>query len=182
MPSKSMKLSQYNPADFDRGRSTLIEGLWLAARAIAFSSLNPLNASRIAVLRMFGAAIGRGVVVKPAVKITFPWRLAVGDDSWIGEGAWIDNLAQVTIGSDTCVSQGAYLCTGNHDWGKETFDLRTDPIAIGNGVWIAAMARIGPGVTLGDGSIVTLGAVVTRSVPAGHIGSPPALDLQVRPK
>jgi putative colanic acid biosynthesis acetyltransferase WcaF len=116
-------------------------------------------------LRRFGATIGRGVVIKPGVRIKFPWRLELGDNTWLGEAAWIDNLAPVRIGNDVCISQGAYLCTGSHDWKSEQFDLIVKPISIGAKVWIAARAIIGPGVTIGEGAVVPLGCVVTVEVP-----------------
>lgn len=171
MLSKPMKLAQFSSSEFDRGRPRYIEALWLVCRALAFSSINPSNAVRVAALRLFGASIGKGVVVKPGLKVKFPWRLEIGDDCWIGEDCWIDNLAKVTIGRNSCISQGAYLCTGNHDWRKETFDLKVAPIRIGNEAWIAAKAVLAPGVLIGDGAIVTLGTVVKGNVPPNSICS-----------
>lgn len=138
-------------------------------RVPIFASFNPFNVTRVTALRVFGASLGAGVVVKPGVKVKFPWRLAVGDHSWIGEDVWIDNLDRVSIGADSVISQGAYLCTGNHDWTKETFDLITAPIEVGNQVWIGAKSVVGPGVVIADDSIVTLGTVVTRGVPEASL-------------
>jgi putative colanic acid biosynthesis acetyltransferase WcaF len=97
--------------------------------------------------------------MKPGVRVKFPWRLTLADDVWIGEDAWIDNLADVEIGANVCVSQGAYLCTGSHDWSVSTFDLITEPIRIEGGAWIAAKAVVGPGVTVGSGAVLTLGSM-----------------------
>jgi putative colanic acid biosynthesis acetyltransferase WcaF len=169
MLSKPMNLAQFSAKTFDRGRPRLVEALWIACRVFAFASCNPFNGMRVAALRLFGARVGRRVVVKPGLKVKFPWRLEIGDECWIGEDCWIDNLAAVTIGRNSCISQGAYLCTGNHDWTKQSFDLLARPIRIGDGVWVAAKAIVAPGVTVGDGAIVTLGTVVTRDVPAGSI-------------
>ena len=119
---------------------------------------------RITILRIFGARIGSGVVIKPHVKVKFPWRLTVGANSWIGEGVWIDNLAEVKIGCNACISQGAYLCTGSHDWSAPTFDLVVRPIEIGDEAWICANASVGPGVRAGRGAVLTLGAVATRDL------------------
>jgi putative colanic acid biosynthesis acetyltransferase WcaF len=182
MLSNNMKLSTFSSSGFDRGRSAIVEGLWLVSRSVAFAHFNPLNASRVALLRIFGARIGRGVVVKPGVKVKFPWRFVVGDHSWIGEDVWVDNLAEVTVGSDSVVSQGAYLCTGNHDWSKESFDLQARPIAIGSQVWVAAKVSVGPGVAIGDGSVVSMGTVLTRSVPADHICEGPAPVFRAKRK
>jgi putative colanic acid biosynthesis acetyltransferase WcaF len=109
------------------------------------------------------------VVIKPRVNVKFPWRLEIGDHSWIGEGAWIENLAPVVIGSHVCVSQGAYLCTGSHDWSRVTFDLVTKPIRIDDSAWICAKAVIAPGVTVGKGAVVGLGAVATADVPEWRV-------------
>jgi putative colanic acid biosynthesis acetyltransferase WcaF len=100
-------------------------------------------------------------MLKPGLKIKFPWRLVVGDNTWLGEDVWIDNLAPVLIGADCCISQGAYLCTGSHDWSKSGFDLITKPIRIGDRAWIAARAIIGPGVTVGEGAVLGLGSVAS---------------------
>ena len=115
-------------------------------------------------LRLFGARIGPGAVIKPGVKVKLPWRLVVGAYAWIGEDVWIDNLAEVCIGANASVSQGAYLCTGNHDWSSPTFDLRIAPIAIGDGAWVAARGVVGPGVTLGRNAILALGTVATVDI------------------
>ena len=111
----------------------------------------PGSRLRIVILRIFGACIGSGVVIKPHVKVKFPWRLSIGANSWIGEGVWIDNLAEVKIGSNACISQGAYLCTGSHNWAVPTFDLVVRPIEIGDEVWICANTSVGPGCAPGAG-------------------------------
>jgi putative colanic acid biosynthesis acetyltransferase WcaF len=164
-----MNLAQFSSRKFDRGRSSLVEAAWMILRVPLFASFNPFNAMRVSSLRLFGARIGAGVVVKPGVKVKFPWRLSIGDHSWIGEDVWIDNLDVVSVGANSVISQGTYLCTGNHDWKKETFDLVTAPIEVGNEVWIAAKSVVGPGVVIADRSIVTMGAVVTHSVPSGSL-------------
>jgi putative colanic acid biosynthesis acetyltransferase WcaF len=118
---------------------------------------------------LFGAEIGKGVVIKPGVRVKYPWRLKIGDHVWLGEDAWVDNLEDVTISSHACVSQGAYLCTGNHDWRKASFDYRLASIAIGRGAWVGAKALVTPGVIMGDGAILTAGSVATRSLAAGGV-------------
>lgn len=129
----------------------------------------PGSAYRCFLLRLFGAQIGSGVVIKPGVRVKFPWRLQVGDHSWVGEDAWIDNLAPVTIGSHCCISQGAYLCTGSHDWGAKHFDLIVKPIVLHNQVWLGARTSVGPGVTIGEGAVLTLGGVAVRDLSAWQI-------------
>ena len=94
------------------------------------------------------------MVIRSRVNITFPWKLEIGDNVWIGDEVLILSLKQVTIGSNVCISQRAFLCTGSHDFGKETFDLITRPIVIGDGCWIAACAFIGPGAEVPAGTMV----------------------------
>ncbi len=159
-----MKLNNYSSENFTRGRSKFIEAVWIISRTIVFSHFVPSSAARVWLLRLFGAHIGQGVVVKPGVNVKFPWRLEIGDHVWLGEGVWIDNLTLVSVGDNTCISQGAYLCTGSHNWKSESFDLITKPISIGSKVWIAARASIGPGVTIGEGSVVCMGCIVTGDV------------------
>ena len=159
-----MKLNNYSSGNFSRGRSKLIEAAWIISRTIVFCHFVPSSAARVWLLRLFGAHIGQGVVIKPGVKIKFPWRLEIGNYVWLGEDAWIDNLALVSVGDNTCISQGAYLCTGSHNWKSENFDLITKPISIGPKVWIAARATIGPGIIIGEGSVVCLGCTVTTDI------------------
>jgi putative colanic acid biosynthesis acetyltransferase WcaF len=96
--------------------------------------------------------------------VKFPWRLTVGDYVWIGEDAWLDNLAPIAIGDHVCISQGVYLCTGNHDWSKPEFTLKTQAIAIESGSWLAANSSVAPGVTVGQGAILSLGSVALKSL------------------
>lgn len=179
-PSQRISLRNYRSTDFGRGRPRLIEALWMVASALLVKSWLPGSLHRRLVLRVFGARIGKRVVLKPGIRIKFPWRLTVGDDSWIGENAWIDNLAPVTIGANCCISQGAYICTGSHDWSSHTFDLRVAGIVVGDSAWIAARAVLGPGVSVGEGAVLALGSVATSDLAAWHIyqGVPAGLVKQ----
>jgi putative colanic acid biosynthesis acetyltransferase WcaF len=161
-----IQLSTYRQQGFHRGRAALVELAWQILRVAAFASFNPLNWTRVLLLKAFGATIGRGVVIKPEVKIKFPWKLSIGDYCWIGEGVWIDNLAEVTIAENSCVSQGTYVCTGSHDWKSDSFDLITKPISIGKGCWIGAKVVIAPGVRIHDNTMIKMGSVITRDQPA----------------
>jgi len=108
---------------------------------------------------MFGARIGKGVVIKPSVNIKFPWKLKIGAHSWIGEGVWIDNLSDVIIGDHVALSQGCLLLTGSHDHRKETFDFLSAPITLEDGVWICAKATVLGGTTCRSHSILTANSV-----------------------
>ena len=166
MLPRAMDLSKYTVAHFDRGAPRWTETLWQAASLVLFRGPIPLpSVLRVALLRAFGAEIGRGVVIRAGVNITFPWRLTVGDHVWFGENVTILSLAPVRIGSNVCLSQQAFLCTGSHDFRSETFDLQTRPIRIGDGVWIAARAFVAPGVEVGQGSMLCAGCVVLKDVP-----------------
>lgn len=174
-------LSRYTTGRFDRGAGVVKEGLWLAVSFILFR-LCPFSFSALkrTVLRLFGAEIGRGVTIKPQVKITFPWKLVVGNHVWLGEECWLLNLEQITIGSNVCISQRAFLCTGSHNFKLTTFDLITLPIKLEDGSWVGAGAWIGPGVTVGSHAVLTAQSVATRNLEANGIyqGNPAELVKQ----
>jgi putative colanic acid biosynthesis acetyltransferase WcaF len=162
-----INLSGYNTGDFQRGASPLKEAAWWLARALFF--LTPLpwpSALRVALLRLFGATVGQGVVIRSGVNITFPWRFTAGNHVWIGEETLILTLAPVVIESNCCISQRAFLCTGSHDFSSPAFSLKTGPIRIREGSWVAAAAFIAPGVNVGPESMVAAGSVVLADVPA----------------
>ena len=161
-----MDLSTYDNSDFDRGAPRWKEVAWAVVRALFFQNPIPWPSGlRVFFLRAFDARIGQGVIIRANVNVSFPWRLEAGDHVWIGEDVGILSLAPVTIGSNVCISQRAYLCTGSHDFRREDFKLKVAPITIGDGSWIAAMAFVGPGVEVGPGSVVAAGSVVFRRVP-----------------
>ena len=164
-----MRLDTFSSASFDRGASRLKEALWMMISAALVSSWIPGSGWRRLILIGFGAKVGRGVVLKPGIRIKFPWRLKIGDHSWIGEDVWIDNLGEVLIGSHACVSQGAYLCTGSHDWSMDTFDLIVNPIRVGDHAWVGARAVVAPGTVFHDGSILVLGGVASGNLEAWKI-------------
>jgi putative colanic acid biosynthesis acetyltransferase WcaF len=159
----TVRLDHFSACEFDRGRSRIVEVLWLVCSGLVRSGL-PGSLLRVIILRAFGARIATGVVIKPHVRVKFPWRLSIGAHSWIGEDVWIDNLAQVSIGAHCCISQASYLCTGSHDWSKPTFDLVVKPIVIEDAAWICARATVGPGVRIGEGAVLALGSVATRDL------------------
>tara|TARA_R100001132_G_C3252747_1_gene79368 strand:- start:82 stop:624 length:543 start_codon:yes stop_codon:yes gene_type:complete len=172
-----MQLDSFSSREFDRGASRSYEAAWLVLSGLLVASWLPGSGWRVLLLRAFGAQIGTGVVLKPGVRVKFPWRLAVGDHVWIGEDVWIDNLAKVTIGDHTCVSQGAYLCTGSHDWNRKSFDLITSPIVIGNHAWLGAEATLAPGAVMGEGTVLAMsafgqGRMSDWTVYAGNPASP----------
>jgi putative colanic acid biosynthesis acetyltransferase WcaF len=162
--SQLVRLKDFSNPQFVRGRSFFVEGLWRLVQWAFVSSWIPGDAHRRWLLRAFGARVGRRVVLATRIRVTFPWRLEIGDYSWVGENVWIDNLDKVTIALNCCISQGAYLCTGSHDWSRPTFDLITRPIDIKEGAWIAARTTVGPGVTVGEGAVLGLGGVANHDL------------------
>jgi putative colanic acid biosynthesis acetyltransferase WcaF len=172
-----MDLSRYDNRGFDRGASRVKEALWVLVRAMFF--LTPLpwpSALRRFWLRCFGAKVGRGVVIRSRVNVWLPWRLKLGEHVWLGEEVFILNLATVTIESSVCVSQRAFLCTGNHDYTSPRFDLITKPIRVEQGSWIGAAAFVGPGVTVASHAVLAAGSIATQNLDSFGIyrGNPAA--------
>jgi len=159
-------LSRPDNSEYVKGRGFPIRTLWyFIGSPLVESAWLPVPACKVWLLRLFGARIGSGVYIKPRVRIKFPWYLTVGDHCWLGEDLWIDNLAQVTIGSHVCASQGAYLCTGNHDWTTPDMKLFRRPITLRDGSWVGAKAVVCPGVVVGTGAVVTAASVATKNIP-----------------
>ena len=132
-------------------------------------------------LRLFGAKVGKGLVIKPGVNIKYPWFLEIGNHCWIGEGVWIDNLSRVTMGDHVCLSQGALLLTGNHNYKSKTFDLITTGISLDKGVWIGARATVTAGVQAGDHAVLTAGSIATSDLkPYGIYQGNPASMVKER--
>ncbi len=159
-------LSKYDNSWYQPGGRLKIL-LWYFTNALFFqNTLNPSSGLKVALLKLFGAKIGSGVVVKPGVNIKYPWKLTVGNHCWIGEKVWIDNLAEVTIGSNVCISQGAMLLCGNHNYKKTTFDLIVKEIVLEDGVWIGAQCVVCPGVSCHSHSILSVNSVANKDLEA----------------
>lgn len=177
-----MRLDNYTLGSYTPGAALWRQLLWyFAGEPLLRSYWLPFSGLKVWILRSFGAKIGQQVRIKPGVRVKFPWRLSVGDYVWIGENAWLDNLAPIEIESHVCISQDVYLCTGNHNWSHPDFQLITGPIKIEQGSWIAARAIIGPGVTVGKGAVLGLGSVTGRSLqPMTIYAGNPAQPLKQR--
>jgi putative colanic acid biosynthesis acetyltransferase WcaF len=179
-----MKLRTFTASHFDRGAPRWKEALWVVTRCLFFQTPVPFpTVWKCLLLKLFGGKIGSNVVIRASIFISFPWRLVIGDDVWIGDGVWILSLAPVIIESNVCVSQKSFLCTGSHDYRKESFELITRPIHIKEGSWIAASTFVGPGVQIGPNSVVAAGSVVTKSVGRGELvrGNPAQFVKRVIP-
>lgn len=162
---QSVSLQKYDNSWYSPGRSKSTQVLWFMINALFFiNPLNPLSSLKIWLLRLFGARIGKGVVIKPAVNIKYPWHLEIADDCWVGERVWIDCLTKVSIGPNVSISQGAMLLTGNHNYRSPTFDLIVKEIVLEEGVWIGAQSTVCPGVRCGSHSVLTVGSVATKDL------------------
>jgi len=124
---------------------------------------------KVRLLRIFGAKVGKGVIIKPNVNIKYPWNLVMGSYIWVGEDVWIDNLAGVHISDNVCLSQGAYLLTGNHDFTAIRFDLIVKPIYLEKGVWIGAKSVVCPGVHCQSHAVLAVGSIATKNLDAFSI-------------
>lgn len=164
------QLYRYDNSWYSPGASSLKRLLWYFINAIFFQTpFNPTSSVKVFFLRLFGAKLGKGINIKPRVNIKYPWFLEVDDDTWIGEEVWIDNLTTVKIGKNVCLSQGAMLLTGNHNYRKSTFDLITGPILLEEGVWIGAKAIVCPGVICRSHAVLTVNSVATNDLEAYQI-------------
>ena len=158
-------LNNYDNSWYNPGGTMFKRFSWYFVNAMFIKNfLNPLSGLKIRLLKMFGAKIGQGVVIKPSVNIKYPWNLSIGDYTWIGENVWIDNLSQVTIGSNVCISQGAMLLCGNHNYKRPTFDLIVKPITIEDGAWVGAQSTVCPGVTMHSHSVLAVGSIASKDL------------------
>lgn len=170
-----VNLRQYDSSQHERSRHSLVVILWWLVQGVLFPlSLHNFNGFRVWLLRLFGAKIGKGVVIRPSARFIYPWKIAIGDYSWIGDDVVLYSVDRINIGCNCVVSQKSYLCTASHDFTDANFSLITAPISIGNGVWIATDCFVAAGVAIGANSIIGARSSVFRNIPAEKIawGSP----------
>jgi putative colanic acid biosynthesis acetyltransferase WcaF len=159
-------LSKYSNSWYKPGGSAFKRALWFFVNACFLASFFPFSGFKVFLLRLFGAEIGKGVVIKPRVNIKYPWKLKIHDHVWLGERVWIDNLDLVEIGANSCLSQGAFILCGNHNYKKTEFDLMTAPVILAEGVWIGAQAIVCPGVICNSHAVLSAGALANRNLDA----------------
>ncbi|MES2377417.1 MAG: WcaF family extracellular polysaccharide biosynthesis acetyltransferase [Bacteroidota bacterium] len=175
-------LESYSNHPYHPGGNLLKRVLWHYVSGFVFkTSLFPVYGIKVALLRLFGAKIGKQVEIKPCVNIKYPWLLTIADEVWIGENVWIDNIAMVTIASNVCISQGATLLTGSHDYKKASFNLITGTVTIENGAWIGALATVNQGLVIGSHAVLTTGSVATKNLqPYSIYQGNPAMKIRDR--
>lgn len=180
--SPSVRLASFDGSNFPKGAGLIKATLWYFVNAlIVRASWNPFMGIKIWLLRLFGAKIGKGLIIKNNVTVKSPWNLTIGDDCWIGEWAWIDSLDNVRIGSNVCISQGALLLTGNHDYTDPTMPYRNAPVNIEDGAWVGAKATVCPGVTVRRNAILTVGSTATKDLEENGIyQGNPAVKIRLR--
>lgn len=185
MPDKEMRLqdlSRFRNPDGFRGRSAIFVQLWWIVEALLVRPTPQIFFGwRRFVLRLFGARIGPGVLIRPSVRVVYPWKVSIGANSWIGDDVNLYSLGEIEIGHDVVVSQGTYLCTGSHDHLRPDFAIFARPIVVEPEAWIAAQCFVAPGVRVGRGAVVQARAVVMRDVAPGTIvGGHPAVVIGSR--
>ncbi|MHA6249256.1 WcaF family extracellular polysaccharide biosynthesis acetyltransferase [Pontibacter sp. CAU 1760] len=162
---KQVNLAAYDNSWFNTGAGGIKRTLWFFVNVVFFvNPLNPVSAIKVLLLKLFGARVGAGVVIKPGVNIKYPWLLSIGNHVWVGENVWIDNLTAITIADNVVLSQGAMLLTGSHNFKRVTFDLQVSEIILEEGVWIGAKATVCPGVICGSHSVLAVGSVATKNM------------------
>ncbi len=174
-PSPLVDLRRYDQSWYNAGRPKWMILLWWLVQAVVFPiTLHAHHGPRRFLLRLFGAHIGKGVVIRPSARVHYPWKVAIGDYSWIGSDVVLYSLDTIEIGSHCAISQKSYLCTGSHDAQDAAFGLKTAPIVIENGVWVATDCFVGPGVRIGANALVGARSNVFSDLPAQQIclGSP----------
>ncbi|TYC51810.1 colanic acid biosynthesis acetyltransferase WcaF [Zoogloea oleivorans] len=175
MDSKIQDLSLFVMPTGFRGRSALIVQLWWFVQATLFRwSPQFAYGFRRALLRFFGADIGLGVIVRPSVTITYPWKVTIGDHAWVGDDVVLYSLGEISIGKNSVVSQRSYICAGDHDYSNPKFPIRALPVVIGPQNWIATDVFVAPGVSIGAGNVVGARSSVFSDLPDGMVclGSP----------
>lgn len=177
-----VNLNSFNTGEFNKGAGRIKIIFWYFVNAlIVRASWNPFMGVKILLLKLFGAKIGKNLIIKNNVCIKFPWKLTIGDNVWIGEQVWIDNLDYVTIENNVCISQGALLLTGNHDYTLTSFDYRNAPITIEDGAWIGAKSVVCPGVIVKSHAILTVGSIATKNMnPYKIYQGNPAVEIRNR--
>lgn len=164
--ASKVKLQNFDASiGLDRGANKIKEIAWYCVKILFFTTILPFPSKlKVLLLKLFGAKVGKGVVIKPRVNIHMPWKLVVGNYVWVGEEAFLLNFELLSVGNNVCISQRAFLCGGNHDFRNPAMPYRNGPITLMDGTWVGAGCFIGPNVNVGIDSVIAAGSVLTQSV------------------
>ncbi|MDZ4663805.1 MAG: WcaF family extracellular polysaccharide biosynthesis acetyltransferase [Bacteroidota bacterium] len=164
MANAKTDLSKFNNSTFDTGGNAISRTIWYFINVIVLKGPMPFMRPKRFWLRVFGAKVGKGLVIKPHVSVKYPWNLEIGDNVWIGENVWIDNLGKIKIGSNVCISQGAMIMSGNHNFSKSNFELMVKEISIEDGAWLGAKSLVCQGVTVGSHAVLSVSSVASENL------------------
>jgi putative colanic acid biosynthesis acetyltransferase WcaF len=173
-------LRSFTGVGYDKGRSVLWQAAWFAVLNLVFVKWWLPPRFRPPILRLFGATVGERVLIRHRVRVLWPWKLTVGDDCWIGEGAWLLNLEQITLADDVCVSQEAFLCTGSHRHDDPSFSFDNAPITVGRGAWITARTTIHRGTTVPPGEMARPARSVHRHATPANAAAAVSVPVEIR--
>ena len=175
MTQNYQKLEKFQLAQGFRGRSVFFVQLWWIVQSTLFA-MSPqfMFGWRRFLLKLFGADIGDSVLIRSSVRVTYPWKVKIGDRVWIGDHSELYSLGEIEIGADVVISQRSYLCAATHDFSKPSFDMVDKKVTIEDQVWIATDVFVAPGVTIGRGAVIGARSSVFSDLPVGMIciGSP----------
>jgi len=179
---EAFDLSEFSVPPGFRGRNKVVVQLWWLVECTLFR-LSPqiFYKWRVRLLRIFGAEIGEGVLIRPTVKVTYPWKVRIGKNSWVGDNVTLYSLGEINIGSNTIVSQGCYLCTGSHDYQSKKFEIYSKPISIGDSTWLASDVFVAPGVNIGSRVVVGARSSIFKDL-ADQVVCRNATSLAVKPR
>lgn len=182
MSKGKVDLSTFNNEHYRIGASTIKQLLWYTCNVLFFiNPLFPFRSIKPSLLRLFGAKVGKGVVIHPGVNIKFPWKLSIGNHCWIGQRVWIDNIDQVHIGNHVVISQGALILGGDHDYSKCDFPTTMGAITLEEGAWIGAKAIVVRKVRVGSHAVLAAGSMASKDLePYGIYQGNPAQKVRER--
>ncbi len=172
---KYQDLSKFTmPSNFRQASVIKVQLWWLIQASLFKWSPQFAYGFRSALLRLFGAKVGKNTVIRPSATFTYPWNITIGDYAWIGDDVVVYSLGPISIGAHAVVSQRSYLCAGDHDYSKIDFPIRGHRIVIEDQAWVATDVYIAPGITIGQGAVIGARSSVFKDMPSGYvcIGSP----------
>lgn len=159
MNTNERNLAEFKGEGYDRGRNVIWQISWHLVSNLIFQPFWTPIKLRLALLKFFGAKVGKGVIIRQGVKIHWPWKLELGNYVWVGQGVWLLNLEPITIGNSVCLSQDSFLCTGSHDTNSPTFEYANAPIKVEDQVWVCARSVVLPGSKVKKGTVISAGQI-----------------------